>query len=67
MQVFVLILEFKINYVCLVVGECLIVCVEVQVVSKIQVVCCCEVYVVKDGGEKFCVLVQGIIVCFGGD
>ena len=62
MQVPVLTSEFKINYVRPAVGERLIARAEAQAVSKTQAVCRCEVYAVKDGGEKLCALAQGTIV-----
>ena len=59
--------EFKINYVRPAVGERLIARAEAQAVSKTQAVCRCEVYAVKDGGEKLCALAQGTIVRLAQD
>ena len=67
MQVPVVTSEFKINYVRPAVGERLIARAEAQAVSKTQAVCRCEVYAVKDGGEKLCALAQGTIVRLAQD
>ena len=67
MQVPVVTSEFKINYVRPAVGERLIARASADAVSKTQAVCRCEVFAVKDGGEKLCALAQGTIVRLAQD
>ena len=54
--------EMKVNYVRPAIGEILIVRAKTAHKGKSQAVTQCEVFVVKDGVEKLCLLGQGTIV-----
>ena len=53
--------EFKINYLRPAIGERLIARAEAVHTGKSQAVCRCDVFVLKDGVEKFCAVAQGTI------
>jgi uncharacterized protein (TIGR00369 family) len=53
--------EFKINYLRPAIGERLIARAEAVHTGKSQVVCRCDVFVLKDGVEKLCAVAQGTI------
>jgi uncharacterized protein (TIGR00369 family) len=53
--------EFKLNYLRPAVGERLIARAKAVHIGQSQVVCGCEVFVVKDGEEMLCAVAQGTI------
>jgi uncharacterized protein (TIGR00369 family) len=58
--------EFKINFIRPAVGEALIARGEVISSGKSQTVVRCEIFAVKDGGEKLCAAAQGTIAAVSG-
>lgn len=53
--------EYKINYVRPALGDFLVARAVVAHVGKTQAVCRCEIFGVKEDGEKLCALAQGTI------
>ncbi|QKV17206.1 PaaI family thioesterase [Oricola thermophila] len=54
-------LEMKINYIRPAVGQVLVARAEVVSAGKMQAVCRCDVFAVKDGEERLCAAAQGTI------